>query len=306
VVLAGIVLGACSGTTENATAPSDPETSLTAVNPLEFHTSTTNLFFNVTGETPAPQTVEVGGLVVTTTPYVRVLSINYSPSNVKNWIRISQRPGLLEDGTLGVRLTFSIRSVPGLVEGASATVPITVPGARNGPQVITISTSALNCPVSMSLAYPSQNPLVGNLEFTDCLGALQGWEYEDEEDLTPFDLYTVVVPGNTTFTVFNRGVASNGGTLYESPFYDSRIVWTNASSEPKLYYLLASVCCGGNGPGNYGTYSIDIWSGDYYPYGAPSMALSAAAGGGQGVFKSAEEARRYVQLKARESRRGPQ
>ncbi len=323
VALAGITLGACSGSTDDATAPSEPDAALTAVNPLAFYTSTTNLFFDVTEGIPASQTVGVGGLVVTTTPYVRVLSINYSPSNVKGWLRITQRPGLLEDGTLGVRLTFSIRSVPGLVEGVTATVPITVPGARNGPQVITVSTNALNCPTSVGLAYPSQNGLIGNLESTDCLYDFYG-EAEYPDEWTPFDLYTVTVPGNATFTVFNRGVASNGGTLYDpylylwdpatnqvldqddddgdgfqSPFYDSRIVYTNPSSQPKLFYVLASLCCGGNGPGNYGTYSIDIWEGSYYPYSSP-VALSAGAQSDGVSFKSAEEARAYVLVKGRQ------
>jgi hypothetical protein len=271
VALAGITLGACSGTADDATAPSEPEAALTAVNPLNFYTSTTNLFFAVGEGIPAPQTVEVGGLVVTTTPYVRVLSINYSPSNVKGWLRITQRPGLLEDGTLGVRLTFSIRSVPGLAEGVSATVPITVPGARNGPQVITVGTSALNCSVQSEIPYPEGEGTsfaLGNLQPGDCTSSLI------EEGEKFFDLYSVTVPANRSFRLDNRGSPSGGGTLTDPYIYlydpmtgtvidsdddggigfDSQLYGENSSGSPKVYYLVAShYCCGQSG-----TYTFEV------------------------------------------------
>jgi hypothetical protein len=282
VALAGITLGACSGSTDDATAPSEPDAALTAVNPLNFYTSTTNLSFDVTGGTPASKTVEVGGLVVTTTPYVRVLSINYSPSNVKGWVRITQRPGLLEDGTLGVRLTFSIRIVPGLVPGATATVPITVPGARNGPQVITVSTGQVfGCTIRGNLGYPSLNPLVGDLQpGTTCQSEILGTGER------VFDPWSVTVPAGATYTVMMRGQASDAGSLYDpylflvdpvldqvvrqdddcgdgfqSPYYDSRIVFTNPSASPKEYYLLASQFS----LSQFGTYTIDIYDGVFVP-----------------------------------------
>lgn len=282
VALAGITLGACSGSADDATAPSEPDAALTALNPLAFYTSTTNLFFDVTGGIPAPQTVEVGGLVVTTTPYVRVLSINYSPSNVKGWLRITQRPGLLEDGSLGVRLTFSILSVPGLAEGASATVPITVPGARNGPQVITVNTNPLNCAISAVIPYPTPtgatSSVVGNLQVGDCTApALLGTKF--------FELYAVTVPADRSFRLDNRASGSGGGSLSDAYIYlynpvtgtiiasdddggaglDSRLSWSNTSASPKLYYLLASqYCCSQSG-----TYTLEVTD-----LGSASMAPS--------------------------------
>lgn len=272
VALAGITLGACSGSTDDATAPSEPEAALTAVNPLNFYTSTDELFFDVDGGVPGSQTVEVGGLVVTTTPYVRVLSINYSPSNVKGWLRITQRPGLLEDGTLGVRLTFSIRDVPGLAEGVTATVPITVPGARNGPQVITVTTNLLNCSVHSEIPYPTPlgatSYVQGDLQLGDCTSPLIAGGGKI------FDLYSVTVPAERAFQLDNRGSPTGGGThtdlyiyLYDPMTgtvltsdddggfgFDSRLVWSNTTASPKVYYLVSSHF----GSLKFGTYTFEV------------------------------------------------
>jgi hypothetical protein len=272
VALAGLALGACSNATEDATAPSTSEAELSGVNPLNFWKSTSNLFFDVTGGgTPAAQVVEVGGIVVTTTPYVRVLGITYSPSNVKDWLRITQRPGLLEDGTLGVRLTFTVRQVPGLDLGATATVPITVPGARNGPQTITVTTNPLNCAVASQIPYPTPigatSYVLGDLQVGDCTApALLGSKF--------FDLYSVLVPADRSFRLDNRGAPSGAGThtdlyiyLYDpmtgtiiasdddgGAGFDSRLFWSNTSGSPKLYYLISSqYCCGQSG-----TYTFEV------------------------------------------------
>lgn len=275
VALAGVALGACSNSAEDTTAPAS-DANLGPVNPLNFSISTSNLFFDFTSENaPAPQTVEVSGLVVTTTPYVRVLSINYSPSNMKDWLRITQRPALLSDGTLGVRLTFTTRYIPGLEQGATATVPITIPGARNGPQTITVSTNALNCAVAYTLPYPTPQGAMsfttGDLQPTDCTSSYfpygEGYRY--------FDLYAVTVPAGHTFQLDYRGDDSNAGTLSDPWLilfdpsvpgilsedddsgigWDSRILWTNSTAQSKLYYLVLGAYYP---PTEFGTYRLEV------------------------------------------------
>ena len=321
VALAGVALGACSGATKDATAPSTlSQPDLTSSSSRAFTLTSRNVSFayNEGGFSPTTQTVEASGLITLAMGYVLIGKPQYQPSNVKDWLTVRMRPR----GKI-IEITFTPRFAPGVDLGAYALVPITVPGASNNPQIVTVRVGdLLGCPISGTLAFPSLNPLVGELNAPpDCLYDFYG--EEDEEDWTPFDSYALTVPANTQFTILMRGRPSDGGTStdpylylwdftnqevvatnddggrgFNIPRWDSKIVYTNTDAAPKLFFVLASQCCGGNGPGYYGTYSIDIYAGDYTPpYNTSAASLSVSANVTEPILKTWEAARNYAQAK---------
>jgi len=324
VALAGAALGACSGAAKDATAPStQSQPDLASASSRAFALSTASVSFTYAGVfTPTTQTVNASGLITLAMGYVLIGKIQYQPSNIKNWLTVRMRPR----GTI-IEISFTPRFVPGVdLGGVTALVPISVPGASNNPQIIRVSVGEdlLGCPISGTLAFPSLNPLVGELVAPpDCLLDIYGdGDLEYPDDYTPIDAYAVTVPGNTTFTVMLRGVSSDAGDMRDpylflwdpavneileesdddgggihSPFYDSRIVWNNESSQPKLYYLLASYCCGYRGPGDWGSYTIDIYNGVFWPPYESGVAPNASASVMEPMRRSAVEARKYAASK---------
>jgi hypothetical protein len=316
VALAGVALGACSGATKDATAPSTQSgVELTPSQSHDFTLSSTNVPFSYDGGVfaPATQTVNASGLIALAMGYVVVGKIQYQPSNIKNWLTVRMRPR----GKV-IEITFTPRFVQGTdLGGLTALVPVTIPGASNNPQVIRVTVGDLGCPVSADLAYPSQNYLIGAMQDTDCVYDLR-YTYDTPDWFsgyggpnTPFDLYTVMVPANASFTVTDiGGCHGGGGTLCDPMLWlwdpslnrvvwlnddffglDSRMAFTSPYPAPHRYYILGSRCCGGNGAGNYGTYSINIY--DNSVGSPPALSVGVT----EPVLKSAEDLRNYIRTK---------
>jgi hypothetical protein len=284
MALVGVALGACSGATEDATAPSNESPDLISAEARAFALTSHSVSFSYDEGTftPASQTVEASGLITLAMGYVLIGKVQYEPSNIKDWLTVRMRPR----GKI-IEITLTPRFVPGVdLGGVSAVVPISVPGASNNPQLINVSLGEVfGCPILGTLAYPSQNPLVGNLQpGTTCQSEVLGTGER------VFDPWAVTVPAGATFTVLMRSESSDAGTLHDaylflvdpvlnavvrqdddcgdglhSPYYDSRIVWTNTDATSKQFYLLASQYS----LSQFGTYTIDIYNGVFYPSYSP-------------------------------------
>jgi hypothetical protein len=294
VALAGVALGACSST-KDATAPSTQAGGdLTSGTTLEFSLSASTVFFNYaegSWNTPS-QTVDISGVIVTAVPWAKLGSIQYQPSNIKNWVTVTQRATVLADRTLGVRLTITPHFVPGVDLGATAVIPVTIPGSTNSPQFITVTTNALNCPIAATIPYPTPTGAAsyvnGDSQPTDCTSSYfpdywEGYHY--------FDLYAVTVPAGHSFRLDMFGSPSGYGTLTDPWLYlfdpasmsilavdddsgvgfESLINWTNTSSQDKVYYLIASQYYP---PSEYGTYRLQVTD---LGVGASAASLSVKA-----------------------------
>jgi len=314
VALTGVALGACSGATEDATAPSTQagaETTSRLSHDFTLSSRSVSFTYESPAFTPVSQTVTASGLIALAMGYVVIGKIQYEPANIRDWLTVRMRPR----GEV-IEITFTPRFRPGVDVGGIALVPISIPGASNNPQIITVRLGdVLGCPVSGTLAYPSLNPLVGTIEETDCLSD------EIDEGDRHFDVYALTVPAHATFTVMDRGQASNGGELYDpylylwdpvanavveqddddgdgfqSPYFDSRIIFKNLDGTPKLYYLIASQYDWDE----LGTYSIDIYEGEFcapYNCGPTSAALSSGASLSERALRAEAKAKKHPRAK---------
>ena len=296
VALAGVALGACSDAAKDATAPatlSQPDLTSSSSRAFTLTSNTVSFTYDNGAFSPTTQTVNASGLIALAMGYVLIGKTQYQPSNVKDWLTVRMRPR----GKV-IEITFTPKVVPGVdLGGLTATVPISIPGASNNPQIITVSVGEVfGCPVKGSLDYPSNNNLVGDLQpGTTCQSEVLAGE-------RVFDVYSLMVPANATFTVMMRArpsdpsgnaypnPATTVGNLYDpflflvdatantvvrydddcgrgfnSPYYDSRVVWTNPDAAPKKFYLLASQYS----TSQFGTYTVDIYDGVFTPsYGS--------------------------------------
>jgi len=288
VALAGVALGACSGATEDATAPatlSQPDLTSSSSRAFTLTSNTVSFSYSEGAFSPTTQTVNASGLIALAMGYVLIGKTQYEPANVKDWLTVRMRPR----GKV-IEITFTPKIVPGVeLGGVTALVPISIPGASNNPQVITVSIGQVfGCSLKGTLVYPSLNYLLGNLQpGTTCQSNVLG------TGSRVFDPYAITIPGGATFTVLLRGRASDPaagsvvthpdpwlflvdaalnqvvwqdddcGRGYNTQFslYDSRIVFTNPSPSPKQYFLLASQFS----TGQFGTYTMDIYNGIFTP-----------------------------------------
>ena len=298
VALAGVALGACSDATKDATAPatlSQPDLTSSSSRAFTLTSNTVSFSYSEGAFSPTTQTVNASGLIALAMGYVLIGKTQYQPSNVKDWLTVRMRPR----GKV-IEISFTPRVVPGVdLGGLTATVPISIPGASNNPQIITVSVGEVfGCPVKGSLAYPSNNNLVGNLQpCTTCQSTVLA-------GARVFDVYSLMVPANATFTILMRARPSDPscgsypcpgttvGNLYDpylflvdadryaanpatsvvrydddcgsgfnSPDWDSRMIFTNPSSSTKKYYVLASQFS----TSEFGTYTVDVYNGSFKP-----------------------------------------
>jgi len=332
VALTGVALGACSGATKDATAPSTQSAvELTSSQSHDFTLSSHSVSFTYDNGTfsPVTQTIQASGLITLAMGYVLIGKIQYQPGNITNWLTVRMRPrgGVIE-------ITFTPRWQPGIeLGGLTAVVPIHVPGASNNPQIVTVSLGEVfGCPVKGSLNYPSNNNLVGDLQpGTTCQSTVLAGS-------RVFDVYSLMVPANATFTVMMRArpsdpsghaypnPATTVGNLYDpflflvdatantvvradddcgrgfnSPLFDSRVIWTNPDAAPKKFYLLASQFS----TNQFGTYTVDIYDGVFTPsYGSgycsgftPSTSISLSPGAQSAANPMDALAQKYAQEK---------
>ncbi len=259
------LLVACGSDTPVATDSNDPSL---ATN-LDFTVSNTTPNFTAEGGAQAnPRTMKVfiGGLIAAAS-YPALGTPVYSPSANRNWLTISTAPQFSRT-PLGWYFDFTVDRT-GLADGLyTATIPVTVVGARNNPQSIVVSfavCAATNC---LFMGSNRAGSLTATNDFnpndpTPFTGSAAKWFQEWRLFLNP---------GQTAYIQIHAG-STGEGTLSDSYIYlwqlpgdaflgsnddfcglDSELPVTNASGSIVQYRVYASHF----GGKRTGTYNIVI------------------------------------------------
>lgn len=207
------LLGACGSDT--ATSPSADQPNLSGT--LEFTLSNGSPFFTAElGAQPNPRTqrVFIGGLIAAAS-YPALGTPTFSPAENRGWLQISTKPNFSRD-PLGWNFDFTVDKT-GLADGFyTAQIPVTVTGARNNPQMITVSLavcSASNCLFNGSdrggeITGSSSRFIPGSGLPTPNAG---GDKYFQE-------WFLFVRPGESLF-LHNRGASSSNGSMSDPYLY---------------------------------------------------------------------------------------
>lgn len=205
------LLGACGSDT--ATAPSTDQPNLAGT--LEFTISNGSpLFVADLGAQPNPRTrrVFIGGLIAAAS-YPALGTPTFNPSANRGWLTWNSTPQFSRD-PLGWNFDFTVDKT-GLADGLyTAQIPVTVTGARNNPQMITVTLavcSTSNClflgsdrPGEITVSSPLFNP-------NDPTPVLGGAKYFQEWLL-------FVLPGQSLY-LHNDGASSGSGTMNDPYLY---------------------------------------------------------------------------------------
>ena len=250
---------------------------------LDFTLSTSTLNFLAEGgaqANPRTQRLFVGGIIAAAS-YPALGTPVFQPSANKSWLTISTQPQFSRS-PLGWNFDFTVDRT-GLPDGLyTATIPVTVTGARNNPQMITVAMAV--CAATNCLFMGSDRP--GNLttandfnpnDPTPTGGAGSKWFQEWRLFLNP---------GATAY-IQVKAASSGNGTLSDAFIYtwqlpgdafvganddfcglDSQMSVTNGSGAIVQYRLYASHF----GGKRTGTYRIVISpTSGFFPCGGGSL-----------------------------------
>ncbi|MEP6590330.1 MAG: hypothetical protein ABJC19_04020 [Gemmatimonadota bacterium] len=212
-LVASVTLMAACGSGDTPTS-SDAQKPSLGTN-LDFTVSNTTPNFVAEGGAQAnPRTMKVfiGGLIAAAS-YPSLGTPVYAPSTNNKWLTVSTAPQFSRD-PLGFSFDFTVDRT-GLADGLyTATIPVTVVGARNNPQTITVAFAV--CAATNCLFMGSNR--AGNLAATNDF---------NPNDPTPFtgtaskwfqEWRLFLNPGATAYIQVHAG-SSGEGTLGDSYIY---------------------------------------------------------------------------------------